>query len=98
MRPLWSKLIALTALFLIAISAQSFPAWHEKRRRPSDLEVGGDLAGLPPGSTRHITHEELLAMPQVSFTVTNDTNFTGPTKIRGVKLEELVRSLAASSA
>jgi mono/diheme cytochrome c family protein len=37
-------------------------------------------------------------MPQVNFTVANDTNFTGPTKIRGVKLEELARALGASSA
>ena len=35
-------------------------------------------------------------MPQVNFTVTDDTNFTGPTKIRGVKLEELAQRLAAS--
>ena len=37
-------------------------------------------------------------MPQVSFTVTDDTNFTGPTKIRGVKLEELAQRLGASPA
>jgi mono/diheme cytochrome c family protein len=98
MRPLWSKLIALTALFLIAVSTQSFPAWHEKRQLASDLEVSGALVGLPPESTRYITREELLVMPQVSFTVTDDTNFTGPTKIRGVKLEELARKLGASSA
>ena len=36
-------------------------------------------------------------MPQVSFTVTDDTNFTGPTRIRGVKLEELAQRLAATS-
>ena len=56
--------------------------------------MSGALAGLPPESTRYITREELLAMPQVSFTVTDDTNFTGPTKIRGVKLEDLARDLA----
>ena len=60
--------------------------------------MSGALAGLPPESTRYITREELLAMPQVSFTVTDDTNFTGPTKIRGVKLEELARRLGASAA
>ena len=60
--------------------------------------MSGALAGLPPESTRYITREELLAMPQANFTVTDDTNFTGPTKIRGVKLEDLARTLGASSA
>jgi mono/diheme cytochrome c family protein len=98
MRLSWTSLLAFTALFLTAVSTQSFPAWHEKRQLPSDLEVGGALAGSPPESTRYITREELLAMPQVNFSVTADTNFAGPTKIRGVKLEELARALGASAA
>ena len=36
-------------------------------------------------------------MPQVSFTVTDDTNFTGPVRIRGVKLEDLARALGSNS-
>ena len=98
MRPFWITLLAFAAIFIVAASAQSFPAWHEKRRLPSDLEVSGALAGLPPESTRYIARDELLAMPQENFTVTDDTNFTGPAKIRGVKLEELARRMAASSA
>jgi len=97
MRPTWTSLLALAALFLVAANTRSFPAFHEERRLPSDLEVSGALAGLPPESTRYITREELLAMPQVTYTVTDDTNFTSPTKIRGVKLEELTQRLAASS-
>jgi mono/diheme cytochrome c family protein len=93
-----NSLIVLTALFLFAPNAQSSPALHEKRQLSSDLEVSGALAGLPPESTRYITHEELLAMPQVSFTASGDTNFTGPTKIRGVRLEELARALGTSPA
>jgi mono/diheme cytochrome c family protein len=99
MRPSQIRLLALPALFLvIAASGQSFPALHEKRQLPSDLEVSGDLAGLPPDSTRYLTREQLLAMSQVKFTVTDDTNFSGPTKIRGVKLEEFARRLGASPA
>jgi mono/diheme cytochrome c family protein len=60
------------------------------------LEVGGDLAGLPANSTRYITREELLALPQVSFTVTGDANFAGPTQISGVSLEELTRQLSTN--
>ena len=98
MRPSWTSLLAFAAICLVAASTQSFPAWHEKRQLSSDLEVSGALAGLPPESTRYISRDELLAMPLVSFAVTDDTNFTGPTKIRGVKLEELARALGASSA
>jgi mono/diheme cytochrome c family protein len=59
--------------------------------------LSGELLGLPRESTRFITRDELLAMPQVNLTITGDPNFSGPTKIRGVKLEDLVRRLAASS-
>jgi mono/diheme cytochrome c family protein len=98
MRVTLNGLIVFTMIFFFAPSAQTSPALHEKRQLPSDLEVGGALAGLPHESTRYITREELLAMPQVSFTASGDTNFTGPTKIRGVRLEELARALGASPA
>ena len=29
----------------------------------------GDLAGLPSGTTRYLTRDDLLALPQVSYTV-----------------------------
>src|ERR1700682_3929854 len=63
------------------------------RQSPYDLEVGGELAGLPPGATRFITREDLLTLPQVTYTVTDDYNFTGLTKIRGGPLEDLPRFL-----
>src|ERR1700691_2321633 len=91
-----NSFVACAALFLATATAHSFPALHEKREGPSDLEVSGDLLGLPPDPTRFITRDELLAMPQVNFRVTDDANFTGPTKIRGVSLEELARQLAAN--
>ena len=97
MRPTWSSLLAFTALFLVAASTQPFSELHQNRQLPSDLEVRGALAGLPPEATRYITREELLAMPQVSFTVTDDTNFTGPVRIRGVKLEDLALALGSNS-
>jgi len=97
MRPSWTSLLGVSALFLVATSTQSLPALHEKRTLPSDLELSGALAGLAHESARYISRDELLAMPQVNFTVTDDSNFTGPAKIRGVKLEELLRKLGASS-
>jgi mono/diheme cytochrome c family protein len=68
---------------------------HAQRAFASDLEIGGDLIGLPPGTTRYITREALLGLPQVSYTVTDDSNFTGPTKVSGVLLEDLLRDLSA---
>lgn len=97
MRPAWISAVVLCLIPLSFSYAQSLPAWQDKRQLPSDLEVSGALTGLPPESTRYLTREELLAMPQVSFTVTDDMNFTGPTRIRGVKLEELALRLTASS-
>jgi mono/diheme cytochrome c family protein len=68
---------------------------HATRISPMDLEVGGELAGLPPGSIRYIRRDELLALPQVAYTVTEDSNFAGPTKVSGVPLENLIRYLGA---
>lgn len=94
----WTRLLLFLLISADAASAQSSPAWHEKRQSAADLEVSGALLGLPPESVRYITREELLALPPSNFTVTDDTNFTGPTRIRGVRLEELARHLAASPA
>jgi mono/diheme cytochrome c family protein len=67
------------------------------RQFPSDLEIGGELAGVSPGATRYITREDLLTLPQVTYTVNDDSNFSGPTKISGVPLEELKPSLGAAA-
>jgi mono/diheme cytochrome c family protein len=98
MRPSWSGVLALTLIGLCIANGQSSPPVHEKKQLASDLEVSGELAGLPPGSTRYLTRDELLALPQVSFTVTDDANFASPTKIRGARLEELARRAGASPA
>jgi mono/diheme cytochrome c family protein len=97
MRHFRTCLLALAAVFLIAASTKSFFGFREKRQSPSDLEVSGAIAGLSPESTGYITRDELLAMPLVSFTVTDDVNFSGPAKIRGVKLEDLASALGATS-
>lgn len=70
-------------------------ALHTSRQSPLDLEIGGDLPGLPPGSTRYITRKDLLALPQTAYTVNDDPNFTKPTKVSGVSFAELVARLAA---
>jgi mono/diheme cytochrome c family protein len=69
---------------------------HLDRSSPYDLELGGDLAGLPPETTRYVTRDQLLALPQETYTVTGDPNFAGPTRISGVALEKLIRFLGAA--
>jgi mono/diheme cytochrome c family protein len=102
---LWQSAFAIVFLLLANLPfglvqptrAQSLATkLHNHRTSSLDLELAGDLANLPPNSTRYITREDLLALPQVSFTVTNDPNFTGPTPISGVSLDDLVRQLSAS--
>ncbi|MFY9803683.1 MAG: cytochrome c [Candidatus Acidiferrales bacterium] len=70
------------------------PIPHTARSSPLDLEVAGDLAGLPAGSVGYLTREQLLALPQVNFTVTRDPNFTGPTVVSGVMLEGLEQRIS----
>jgi len=97
--PLWKALLQAGFLLLtgVALAAQTGadPArlLHLHRASPGDLEVGGELAGLPPGSTRFIRYEDLLRLPQENYTVRDDTNFHGKTDIGGVALETLVRKL-----
>jgi mono/diheme cytochrome c family protein len=69
---------------------------HVQKTAATDLEITGDLASLPAGGTRYLSREELLSLPQVAFTVTNDPNFTKPTEVSGVLLETLIEQIADS--
>jgi hypothetical protein len=70
---------------------------HANRQAETDLEVGGDLAGLPPGSTRFVAYKDLLTLPQVSYAVSDDSNFKPKTRISGIPLPELDRLLGGAS-
>lgn len=76
--------------------ATSRLALRDARSSPLDLELGGELAGLPAGTVRYLTREDLLGLPLVSYTVTDDANFGAPVQIRGVELEVLAREIAAA--
>lgn len=69
---------------------------HEKRNSPLDLEVAGDLAGVPSGSLRYLWREDLLKLPQINLTVTEDANFKGPTQVSGILLEALAKHVSAN--
>ncbi len=66
------------------------------RNSPLDLEVAGDLVATPAGSILYVSRENLLALPQVSYTVDDDANFRGTTQISGVPLEVLAAYLSAA--
>jgi len=69
---------------------------HVNRSSPSDLQLSGEIAGLPSGTTRYLTRADLLALPQATYTVSDDANFSGPTQVSGVLLADLIRRLGAA--
>ena len=99
-----AQVFAVVMALHFAVAAQSTPAQSGKpilkpraqRTSPTDLEISGDIVGVPAGATRYVTREDLQTLPQVTFTVSDDTNFTGPTQVRGVLLEDLDRALASA--
>jgi mono/diheme cytochrome c family protein len=97
MWPSWTCLFAFAALSILPASSQTSSKLQDKRRSPSDLEVSGTIAGLPPDLARYIAWDELYALPQTSFTVSDDSNFKGPANIRGVRLEDLARAVGVTA-
>jgi hypothetical protein len=57
---------------------------HPARQAATDLEIG---------SSHFVSYEDLLQLPEVSFTTSNDPNFPTPTKVSGVPLEQLKHAL-----
>jgi hypothetical protein len=88
--------VVLLALACMPAIAHSSSLLKEHRQAASDLEVGGWLRGVPQGATRYVSYQDLLQLPQVTFAVTNDTNFPKPTKISGVLLSELTKAFGAT--
>jgi mono/diheme cytochrome c family protein len=96
--PAWGPPSARQAAELKAASSSDLAVrLQASRSSPLDLEVSGDLVGLPAGTTRYLTRMDLLRLPLVTQVVTDDTNFSGPTEISGLPLEELLRHLARAA-
>jgi hypothetical protein len=89
-------LLASFALAALPV-ADSESILHSERSSPDDLEVGGELVNLPPGSTRYIRYEDLLHLRQETYAVSDDTNLAAKSEIGGVALEALAGMLAQSS-
>jgi hypothetical protein len=73
-------------------------AFHYKRMSENDLGLSGDLTGSSAYDEHYVAYVELLNLPQVTFTVTDDGNFPGKAEIKGVYLDELLRALDISGA
>jgi hypothetical protein len=89
-------MVAAAALGTLS-TAESTVLLRTERTSTGDLEVGGDLAGLPLSSTRFVRYEDLLPLPQERFTVSDDTNFHGTTQISGVALDVLAKTFGKSA-
>ena len=78
-----------------ATSVSTSVALQQTRSSPGDLELSGTLAGLPAGSHRFLRYEDLLRLPLETYTVSDDSNFHGRTRITGVALSTLAGLFAA---
>jgi mono/diheme cytochrome c family protein len=94
MRSRWLNvlLVIATSFSSLALTGSTIEL-KDKMSSPHDLRLSGELPGLPPGSVRYISYEELNTLPLVTFRVTNDPNFHGEMNVTGVYLDELLRAL-----
>jgi cytochrome c2 len=105
MRPSWIAAWVFAAIFFAPLTS-NYPTraqgvkiqFHETRVSASDLELAGDIAGVPSGEIRYLTREDLLAASQAMTISHDDGNFKVTTKVRAVGLEELARALGVPAA
>ena len=86
-------LIPVIAVLIAPPGAASPDILHRERSSPGDLEVGVEFTDAPTLSTRYIRYEDLLRLPQETYTVSDDSNLPAKTVISGVALETLARFL-----
>jgi hypothetical protein len=69
------------------------------RHAGDDLEVTGMVAGLPAGTVGYVSYAELVALPQITTTIQNDSNVADQpsrgVRIMGIRLEQLAKALGA---
>jgi mono/diheme cytochrome c family protein len=71
-------------------------ALQTQRTSPQDLEITGDVSGIPAGQSRFARYADLAALKQVSYTVKDDPDFSGPVQLSGVPLDELIAALGTT--
>jgi mono/diheme cytochrome c family protein len=98
----WRWILAAVALVsagtcvAVTAAAPAKIALQAQRSTAQDLEISGDVPGLAAGASGFVRYADLAALPQVSFTVTDPSNFNGPIQVSGVPLETLVQGLGIS--
>jgi cytochrome c2 len=97
MKRVVAALIASGTLLLSAQTAAHLPLLHATRQTATDLEVAGEIPGVAAGTVQFISYADLLRLPQVTYTVSDDSNFPTPARISGVTLEQLRRSLGSDA-
>ncbi len=91
----WLGVLAI-AVLAVPVAAPASSMLRAQRSSPGDLELGGDVGGLPQGSTRYVRYGDLLRLPQETYTVSDDSNFPAKTVISGVPLTTLARLFGQS--
>jgi mono/diheme cytochrome c family protein len=86
---------AVFAAALLSPTPQRIPL-ATNRSSAQDLEISGNVPGIPQGEKRFVTYADLSGLPQVTFTVKDDENFSGPVTLTGVPLDELVAALGCN--
>ncbi len=89
MKTVVATLIVAATLLLSAQTAPHSSLLHATRQAPTDLEVGG----LISGAGQFISYQDLLQLPQVTFTTAHDSNFPAPAQVSGVALDQVRRLL-----
>jgi hypothetical protein len=79
--------LIVAGAWLLAAQTRS-PLLHPSRQAPTDLQIG---------ESQFISYQDLLHLPEVNFTTSDDSNFVPPAHVSGVPLEELKRSLGSDA-
>jgi mono/diheme cytochrome c family protein len=107
-RQIWAFSVAVAIICAMAFLALGIVAaqtgsgalagkMRAQRSSPTDLELSGDLAGVPRGESRFLTREDLLEISQPMTISPDDGNFKQSTQVRGVPLEDLIHALRVPS-
>jgi hypothetical protein len=93
------RLVVLFAVSCLTAGSFADPKHilRAQRSSPGDLEVGGELAGLPSGTSRYILYDDLLHLPQETYTVTDDSNLGSKADVSGIALVTLAQLLGQSA-
>jgi hypothetical protein len=93
-------LLFLCAALLVGATAATTPPQRitlsTQRSSPQDLEIAGNVPGIPQGAKQFVRYEDLSRLAQVTFTVKDDENFSGPVKLSGLPLDAVLAALGVS--